>query len=286
MGYADSAPRRPIRFGPLALFMPRAIVANRTVSNRMASVIDNPFIVFALSLVAQWCAAYTGDLLRRKVRPIARDERTDFDTVLASTLTLLALIIGFSFSMAVSRYDQRKTNEEAEANAIGTEYARTDLLPAGDAMTVRDLLRRYVKQRILFYEGSEAAIGTSSGDTRKLQTELWSAVVRPGTSQPTPVIALAIAGMNDVLNSEGYTQAAWLNRIPIAAWALVGSIAIFANLLLGYRERRTGLLVLTVLPVTVSIAFFLIADIDSPHGGVIRVVPQNLISGSQFMNAP
>jgi hypothetical protein len=58
-----------------------------------------------------------GDLLRRKIRPLKKDEREDFDTVLAASLTLLALIIGFSFSMAVSRYDQRKNCEEAEANA-------------------------------------------------------------------------------------------------------------------------------------------------------------------------
>ena len=74
----------------------------------MSSIIDSPFIVFALALVVQWCAAYLGDLLRRKVRPIGQEERADFDTVLAATLTLARVIIGFTFSMAVSRYDQRK----------------------------------------------------------------------------------------------------------------------------------------------------------------------------------
>ena len=50
-----------------------------------------------------------------------------------ATLTLLGLIIGFSFSMAITRYDLRKNYEEAEANAIGTEYVRAGLLPAADA---------------------------------------------------------------------------------------------------------------------------------------------------------
>ena len=77
------------------------------------------------------------------------------------------------------------------------------------------------------------------------------------------VAALAVSGMNDVLNSQGYTQAAWWNRIPVAAWILMGVTAIFSNLLLGYRERRASMLILMVLPVIVSIAFFLIADIDS-----------------------
>ena len=62
-------------------------------------------------------------------RPVRKDEREDLDIVQTAILTLLALIIGFSFSMAVSRYDVRKTYWEAEANAIGTEYLRADLLP-------------------------------------------------------------------------------------------------------------------------------------------------------------
>ena len=64
---------------------------------------------------------------------LREEERADFGVVLSATLTLLGLLIGFSFSMAVSRYDQRKNLEEAEANAIGTEYVRADLLPTGDA---------------------------------------------------------------------------------------------------------------------------------------------------------
>jgi hypothetical protein len=57
------------------------------------------------------------------------------------TLTLLGLLIGPRFSMAASRYDQRKNFEEAEANAIGTEYLRADLLPAADGAKVKDLPR-------------------------------------------------------------------------------------------------------------------------------------------------
>jgi hypothetical protein len=251
----------------------------------MIRLVDSPLFVFLVSLVAQWGAAYIGDLFRRTVRPVDRVEREDFDTVLTATLTLLALIIGFSFSMAVSRYDQRKNYEEAEANAIGTEYLRADLLPADDGVRVRQLLRTYLNRRISFYRGDEAQTGPDGGDMAKLQDELWSSVVGAATAQPTPVVTLAVSGMNDVLNAQGYTQAAWWNRIPTAAWALMGLIAVFSNLLLGYRERKTGLLVLLVVPVISSIAFFLIADLDSPNGGVIRLVPHNLIAVSQSMKA-
>ena len=74
----------------------------------MIRILDSPFLVFIVSLLAQWSAAYVGDVLRRTVKPVKTEARADLDTVLTATLTLLALIIGFTFSMAVSRYDLRK----------------------------------------------------------------------------------------------------------------------------------------------------------------------------------
>ncbi len=246
---------------------------------------DSPLVVFAVALVVQLLAAYVGDYLRRW-RPLKPEEQQDFDTVRTAAFTLLGLIIAFSFSMAVTRYDQRKNYEEAEANAIGTEYARADLLPADDAKNVRRLLNQYVDQRISFYlTRDQRQIMQINADTARLQAELWSAVLRGATTQPTPVMALAVSGMNDVLNSQGFTQAAWWNRIPVGAWGLMGLIAILCNLLMGYGERHKSTLVLLVLPPIVSISFFLIADIDSPRGGVIHVAPQNLLALSQSIGA-
>lgn len=249
--------------------------------HRMSRIINNPFAVFVIALIVQWGAAYGGDHLRRRSQHLKQDEQADFDTVLTASLTLLALIIGFSFSMAVSRYDQRKNSEEAEANAIGTAYMRADLLPVEDAAKVRELLRTYVNQRISFYLGYAHQMNEPGSDPAKVQAELWSAVVHAAAAQPTPVIALAVSAISDVLSAQGNARAAWLNRIPIAAWSLMGLIAIFSNVLLGYRERSKGTFALLVLPVIASIAFFLIADIDSPRGGAINVVPYNLIATSQ-----
>jgi hypothetical protein len=244
--------------------------------------IDNPFIVFVVALTAQLGAAVLGDRLCRTWWPVNKLEREDLNTALTATLTLLALVIGFSFSMAGSRYDQRKNCEEAEASAIGTEYLRADLLPPDNATKVRSLLEKYVSQRIAFYTG--AASGAVE-DPARLETEMWLPVVHAATTQASPVTALAASGMNDVLNTKGFTQAAWANRIPNPAWVMMGLIAIFANLLLGYRARSTGILALMVVPVVTSVAFFLIADIDSPWGGVIHVTPNNLMAVAQTMNS-
>jgi hypothetical protein len=107
--------------------------------------------------------------------------------------------------MAISRYDQRKNYEEEEANAIGTEYVRADLLPAADAARVPALLSNYLDQRILFFETrDEQQLRQINANTAQLQSELWSAVQAQAAAQPTPVVALAISGMNDVLNSQGH----------------------------------------------------------------------------------
>jgi hypothetical protein len=245
-----------------------------------------PRLVFALSLLVLWFSANLGAFLGQRLRPLKEEEREDFGIVQAAILTLLGLLIGFTFSMAVSRYDQRKNYEEAEANAIGTEYVGADLLPATDAAKVRDLLRSYLDQRILFYKTrDEPRLEAINASTAQLQTELWSTVQTPAAAQPTPIVALAVSGMNDVLNSQGYTQAAWWNRIPGAAWGLMAAIAICCNLLIGYGARRIGRLFFLVLLLAVSVSFFLIADIDSPRRGLIRVQPQNLASLSQSLQA-
>jgi hypothetical protein len=246
----------------------------------------HPYLVFALSLFVMLLANQIGLYFRKRRLNLEEDAPQDLEIIVGATLTLLGLIIGFSFSMAISRYDQRKNYEEAEANAIGTEYVRADLLPAADANRIRALLRGYLEQRVLFYENrDEHLLQQIDTSTSQLQTQLWSAVKAPSAMQPTPVTALVVSGMNDVLNSQGYTQAAWWNQIPVGAWGLMLSIAICSNLLVAYGAggAKAGAIRVLVLPFVLAIAFFFIADIDSPRRGVIRVRPQNLISVAQSM---
>jgi hypothetical protein len=248
-----------------------------------------PGLAFLVAIVAMSLAAWIGATRFRKLRSEVANQREDFAVIQGATLTLLGLIIGFTFSMALDRYEQRKLLEEQEANAIGTEYARADLLPAADAARVRQLLRDYVAQRILFYTTRDVERLAGIADaTSRLQSQLWSAVTAPAMAQPSPLAALAVAGMNDVLNSQGYAQAAWWNRIPFSAWMMMGAIAVCAMTLVGLGSGNPGRLsqLLLVLPLIISIAFFLIADIDSPRRGVIRVVPQNLLALAASIRVP
>lgn len=243
----------------------------------MASL-RHPYFLLLITFAALWAAARIGLVFRRKHH--APDEDTeDFTFIVGATLTLLGLIIGFTFSMAVSRYDQRKNFEEEEANAIGTEYLRVDALPPADAAKIRSLLKLYIDKRIQYYAArDEETITGSNASTIQLQNQLWDVVITPAKAQPTPLTALTVSGMNDVLNSQGYAQAAWWNRIPAAAWILLVTISVFCNLLIGYGVRLKSELLFLILPIVLSISLFLIADIDSPRRGVIHIRAQNLES--------
>lgn len=241
--------------------------------------------MFVLSLVVLWLSVQIGARVGTKLRPPREEERDDLGLVISSSLTLLALIIGFSFSMAVTRYDQRKNYEEEEANAIGTEYVRAELLPATDAAKVKQLLTQYLDHRLVFFTTrDDRELQRINEETTKLHDQMWSVVARAAAAQPNPIVGLVVSGMNDVLNRQGYTQAAWWNRIPTGAWTLMLALSICCCLLVGYGAHQKKGLLFTALPFLLSIAFFLIADIDSPRRGVIRVRPQNLISLSESLH--
>ena len=244
-----------------------------------------PLLVFVAAFALTVLATWIGDKLRKRAA-VPDEARADVSTLLGPSLTLLFFIIGFSFSMAISRYDLRRNCELAEANAVGTEYSRADLLAPADAVKVRALLKTYLDQRLLFYttrssgRASEIAV-----ETVRLLTEL-SSTLRPAIAAvPPPLMGLLVSGMNDVINSQRSSQAAWLNRIPVAAWVLMTIIGMGCCWLIGYRARRRDWLAFLIVPIAVSVCFFLIADLDSPTGGAIRVTPQNLSSLSQSLPA-
>jgi hypothetical protein len=250
------------------------------------TILTSPFAVFLISAVVLWASAWFGATILKKRRSLAEDERGYFGVIHGATLTLLALIIGFNVAMAINHYDERTNNEEREANAIGTEYLRIGVLADTDTITVRQLLKEYLNDRILFYDTADPkTLERVETDTAQLQVKLWNAVRSPALAQATPLMALVVSGMNDVLNSQRYTQAAYWDRIPPGAWSLMAAIAIFANIMIGYSSRRETQekAIFFILPIVLSISFMLIADIDSPRGGLIHVRPLNLESLARWL---
>jgi hypothetical protein len=245
-----------------------------------------PVLICVITLISLWALALLGAFVRRRKTAHDDSDHGEYGMVLSATLTLLGLLIGFSFSMAIGRYDQRKNYEEEEANAIGTEYVRADLLPEPFQSKVQGQLVQYLDLRIQRYQAHASNDITELAEkTGRLQVDMWKEVKTAALASPTPVMATVVTGMNDVLNRQGYTQAARLNRIPIPAWGLMASIALFSNFLIGFGAKNRHFIMFLIVPLAIAVSFLLIADIDSPQGGLIRVEPQNLISLADSLKA-
>lgn len=259
----------------------------------MQTLLDHPGVLLLVSFAFLTLATLLGVAMQARKGTLDEGRKGDFDIVLGATLTLLSLIAAFSFSMAASRYDHRKDLEESEANAIGTAYTRADLLPSADALRVRQLLREYIDLRIRFYSWADIVPRYDSVKDRELgdattqtQGKLWAAVSAVARAAPTVNTSLVASAMNDAINSQGFAQAASWNRIPIGAWVLLYVLGAVAAGMIGRRfqiEPRQYRPVL-IFPAIVAIALFLIADIDCPRGGVIRIVPENLLALRPLLN--
>lgn len=245
----------------------------------MPRMSDFPLLIFVLCLALFWASGWGARRLYRRFRDKEPDTE-NYTLLLGAVLSILGLLIGFTFSMAVSRYDMRKNYEEEEANAIGTEWLRTGLLADEDASAAKTLLRRYLAQRILFYQAThQNDVDIINRDTQIVQDQLWTLVSQRARASQTPVMQLVVSGLNDVINTAGYTQAAWWNRIPRSAWVLLFILAMFSLGMMEFHNcARRKVTFAWLLPLVFSFSFALISDIDSPRGGMIRIQPQNLLS--------
>jgi hypothetical protein len=137
----------------------------------IADLVNRPLVLFFVSFSMLWATARLSAAYARR-HALDEDVHKDFDIVLGGTLTLLGLIIGFNMVSAVTRYDQRKNYEEEEANAIGTEYLRADLLPAAERTKVQALLKTYLDQRVLYYLAGPDERQRATDNAARTQVEI------------------------------------------------------------------------------------------------------------------
>lgn len=253
----------------------------------MIWLVDRPLLFFAVTLIVFLGCTRAGVLARLHGPKQSPAERAEFDLVRNAIFTLLGLMIGFAISMSVTRYDLRKSLEESEANAIGTEYVRLDFMPAEAASKSRALLRTYVDERIAFYGLLDPdALAKNALETADTMTALWASIAPETKASQTAVTALVASGMNDVLNSYGYTVAEWRNRLPVEVWLLLVIVAACCNFLIGFGAERLSSATHGILPLTASLAILLIADVEGPHNGFVQVRPINLIDAGASIRGP
>jgi hypothetical protein len=204
--------------------------------------------------------------------------RTGTGTIEAAVFALLGLLIAFTFSGAVSRFDDRRHLIVQEANAIGTAYFRLDLLPASTQPALREEFRRYVEYRLeLFRELSDARAATAELTVAaKLQQKIWSQAVAAShaegaTSSAQVLLLPALNQMIDITTTR--TMALQLHP-PLVIFGMLFLVALASALLAGYSmaggKDRKWLHVMGF-ALVIALTVYVILDIEFPRFGLIRV---------------
>ena len=206
--------------------------------------------------------------------------------MVGATLGLLAFMLAFTFGMAASRFDTRKQLVLDEANAIGTTYLRTAMLPERRD-EIRALLRSYVDVRLEAVRSGR--MEEKILQSEDIQSQLWSAATTIGLQHPDSiVVGLFVGSLNEVIDLHAKRVTAGLrNRIPGAIWVVLLMIATLSLAAIGYHAGLAGTirsLAIIVVAVSFSAVIALIADLDRPQEGSLTVSQQALIDVRHSMN--
>jgi hypothetical protein len=236
--------------------------------------------IFGLSLVAILGASEIGRLFGRRATGRGGD---DVSTLEGAALGLLALMIGFTFAMALARCDARRDAVLNEANAIGTTALRSRLLPAPYAAEALKSLREYVQIRLKITQrvSTKADLKATIDRSNEIQEALWKNAMALATKDAGLVpTGLYIQSLNAMIDTQGMPLAAMYSRVPnivLVALYVVAIVAFsFAGYANGLQARRLRLPVY-VMGVLVCAVIFLIQDLDRPGTGFISVSQQPMI---------
>jgi hypothetical protein len=241
------------------------------------------FVIFVALQLALFGAVWFGWRLGQRDRKDSdENELSQVRGLQGAMLGLLALLLGFTFSMAAQRFDARRAIIDNEANAIGTAYLRTDLAAEPQRQALKKLLTRYVDARIDFYgagtdEARQRAIDEAS---EHLHAELWQNAVAIAERTPGPTTALLVASLNDVIDLHGLRVASLRNHVPeVILWLLL-VVAVLSAGLSGYAAgfgRRPGWIPTGTVLLIITLVIVVIIDVDQPRVGFIQTGQDSML---------
>jgi Protein of unknown function (DUF4239) len=200
--------------------------------------------------------------------------------MVAGTLGLLAFMLAFTFGLAGSRFEDRRQVILSEANAIGTSYLRASMLPEPMRTEVKNLLREYVDLRVETVQ-QPGNLTQALSKSEELHERLWAQAVAVTEKDRSPVTALFVDSLNNVIDLHATRVMAGLqSRVPAVIWIVLYLLAILAMEMIGYHaglanSRRS--IAAIALIIGFSLVLFLIADLDRPGQGLLRVSQQSMI---------
>ncbi len=242
-------------------------------------------VLLALALVSGEIGYRIG---RRGGRRVDRGTKSQTNAIQAAMLGLLALLLGFTFTMSLQRFDSRSQALVDETNAIGTTYLRAELLPEVQRKATQDALKQYVGLRL---RESRLALTDSTlrdlllAESELLSGELWAQAMTAAAADPRPVTSgLFIQSLNEMIDAGARREAALRKHVPEIVLLLLFAVLIIAEAVVGYAGGLEGgrptvaTLAMTVLIVMVV---FIIIDLDRPRRGLIQINQDSLVTLSE-----
>jgi hypothetical protein len=223
---------------------------------------------------------------RRRHRRETGEQAGAVGTMVGSTLGLLGFMLAFAFSFSAQRIDARRSALTDEANALGASYLRADMMPEPHRSEIRRLLREDVDAQIAGVEILRTAHSIARVDS--IHTELWRHTAVLGREYPSPVTALFIQSLNNAIESYAKRLMTVRTRILAPVWLVLYVLTFVAMFAMGYQVALTGT---TRSPAVVLVAFSfalvlcLVADLDRPHEGHLRLSQQPMYDVQAVMQA-
>jgi hypothetical protein len=212
------------------------------------------------------------------------DAKGHINTIQTSTLGILALLLAFTFSLSLQRFETRSDAVVDEANAIGTAYLRAQLLPVALREDVRRLLRDYVELRVragMVATNEDDRLGELVGQAGRVQDALWVHARRAAETDPNWVTSgLFIQALNEMIDSFGRRHAAINRHVPeIVLWLLLGTFLMTVAIVgfgAGIAGQRPSWVTFAMVALIVVLVL-VILDLDRPRRGLIVVSEKNLV---------
>ena len=208
-----------------------------------------------------------------------QEKESPVSGMVGATLGLLAFMLAFTFGLAGSRFEDRRQVLLSEANAIGTTYLRSAMLPEPMRTEAQNLLREYVDVRLEAVKPGKLEEGLRRSE--ELHNRLWSLAVAATERDRSPITGLFVQSLNELIDLHAKRVMAGLrSRVPNVIWIVLYALAILAMLIMGYHSalahsRRSIAVIALVLGFTSVL--YLIADLDRPAQGTLRVSQQSMI---------
>ncbi len=252
----------------------------------------NSIVIVAILFIAMVLFNELGYRVGRFVQSRTDNEvKSLTGSIQASILGLLALLLGFTFSMSMQRYDNRSMALIDEANAIGTAILRIQLLPESFRGEADELFQEYVGLRVEIGQLDLTKIEERRQYNKKianLQDKLWSLAILATEVDPRPVTTgVFVKSLNDVIDSQGKRNALLQMQVPEVVLLLLFIVFIASGGIMGYSaglsgKRMIGPIVLVSLLITLIV--FIIIDLDRPKRGLIQVNQSVMVDLLNDMN--